>query len=227
MGKGKLKKWNENKTFNHVFEPTLQDIIDGQEFNKGDWHEKVFGNNNPLTLELGCGKGEYTVELARKYPERNFIGVDIKGHRFWRGAKTSNEEGMENVAFLRTRLEFINNFFVQDEVDEIWLTFSDPQPKDDKGSKRITGPAFVDRYKKLLKPGSLINVKTDSTLLYEWTRDQYIEKKYNLLIDSDDVYGKLVNDVDEEMQGILNIKTYYEKRWLEEGKKIKFLRIQI
>ncbi|MDG1261673.1 MAG: tRNA (guanosine(46)-N7)-methyltransferase TrmB [Flavobacteriales bacterium] len=227
MGKGKLKKWNENKTFNHVFEPTLQDIIDGQEFNKGDWHEKVFGNNNPITLELGCGKGEYTVELARKYPERNFIGVDIKGHRFWRGAKTSNEEGMENVAFLRTRLEFINNFFVQDEVDEIWLTFSDPQPKDDKGSKRITGPAFVDRYKKLLKPGSLINVKTDSTLLYEWTRDQYIEKKYNLLIDSDDVYGKLVNDVDEEMQGILNIKTYYEKRWLEEGKKIKFLRIQI
>ena len=227
MGKGKLKKWNENKTFNHVFEPTLQDIIDGQEFNKGEWHEKVFGNNNPIILELGCGKGEYTVELARKYPERNFIGVDIKGHRFWRGAKTSNEEGMENVAFLRTRLEFINNFFGQDEIDEIWLTFSDPQPKDDKGSKRITGPAFVDRYRKILKPGSLINVKTDSTLLYEWTRDQYIEKKYNLLIDSDDVYGKLVNNVDEEMQGILNIKTYYEKRWLEEGKKIKFLRIQI
>lgn len=227
MGKGKLKKWNENKTFNHVFEPTLQDIIDGQEFNKGEWHDKVFGNNNPITLELGCGKGEYTVELARKYPDRNFIGVDIKGHRFWRGAKTSNEEGMENVAFLRTRLEFINNFFVQDEVDEIWLTFSDPQPKDDKGSKRITGPAFVDRYRKILKPGSLINVKTDSTLLYEWTRDQYLEKKYNLLINSDDVYGKLVNEVDEEMQGILNIKTYYEKRWLEEGKKIKFLRIQI
>lgn len=227
MGKGKLNKWNENRTFGHVFEPTMQDIINGQEFNKGIWHKEVFENDNPITLELGCGKGEYTVALARKYPERNFIGIDIKGHRFWRGAKTSNEEGMKNVAFLRTRLEFINNSFAQDEVDELWITFSDPQPKDDKGSKRITGPRFIDRYKKLLKPGSLINVKTDSTLLYEWSRDQYREKGYTVLMNSDDVYGKLVNEVDDEMREILNIKTYYERRWLEEGKKIKFLRIQI
>jgi tRNA (guanine-N7-)-methyltransferase len=110
MGTGKLKKWNENKTFSHVFEPPLENAVDGQDFMKGEWHEKVFGNQNPITLELGCGKGEYTVELARRYPHRNFIGVDIKGHRFNRGAKISEREGLKNVAFLRTRLEFINRF---------------------------------------------------------------------------------------------------------------------
>lgn len=227
MGTGKLKKWNENKTFSHVFEPPLENAVDGQDFMKGEWHEKVFGNQNPITLELGCGKGEYTVELARRYPHRNFIGVDIKGHRFNRGAKISAKEGLKNVAFLRTRLEFINRFFTENEAEEIWLTFSDPQPKDEKGSKRITGPAFIDRYRQFLKPGSRIHVKTDSDLLYHWSLEQYQEQKYEILLASDDVYGKLVHEVDDTLRDILNIRTYYETMWLEMGKKIHFLQIKI
>lgn len=228
MGKGKLKKWLENKTFEHVFEPPLQDAIDGKDFElKGAWNERVFGNDHPITLELGCGAGEYTIALARKYPEQNFIGVDIKGHRFWRGAKLSAGEGMKNVAFLRTRLEFITRYFAPNEISEIWLTFSDPQPKDEKGSKRITGPAFIERYRQILQPGSLINVKTDSDLLYEWSLEQYREKNYNILITSDDVYGKLVNEVDASFSELLHIQTYYESMWLEMGKKIHFLQIRI
>ncbi|MGF1565803.1 MAG: tRNA (guanosine(46)-N7)-methyltransferase TrmB [Flavobacteriales bacterium] len=227
MGKGKLWKWEENRQFTNVFEPPLQDAIDGIDFMKGEWHAKAFGNSNPITLELGCGKGEYTLGLARRYPNRNFVGVDIKGHRFWRGAKESNRDGLNNVAFLRTRLEFITRFFAADEVEEVWLTFSDPQPKDEKGTKRITGPYFVERYKQFLKPGSFVNVKTDSDLLYEWTLEQYREVGYDIVIHSDDVYGKLVHEVDEELRDILHIRTFYESMWLEMGKKIHFIRIRV
>ncbi|MCH2200157.1 MAG: tRNA (guanosine(46)-N7)-methyltransferase TrmB [Flavobacteriales bacterium] len=227
MGKGKLKKWKENEKFDHVFEPPLQDAIDGTPFMKGEWRDKVFQNDRPIHLELGCGKGEYTVGQARKYPEQNFIGVDIKGHRFWRGAKISDQEGMNNVAFLRTRLEFINCFFDENEIDGVWLTFSDPQPKDEKGTKRITGPLFVERYKKFLKPGSFINVKTDSVLLYEWTLEQYQEKGYDILLNSADVYGSFINEIDEELAELLKIRTYYESMWLEQGKKIHFIRIKV
>lgn len=134
---------------------------------------------------------------------------------------------MTNVAFLRTRLEFITRYFAPEEVSEIWLTFSDPQPKDEKGSKRITGPSFIERYRQILKPDSLINVKTDSDLLYEWSLEQYLEKNYNLLIASDDVYGKLVREVDDSFKALLHIQTYYESMWLEMGKKIHFLQIRI
>ena len=137
MGKGKLWKWEENSEMENVFEPDLQEAVKGKNHPyRGKWHAEVFGNDNPITLELGCGKGEYTVGLARKWPNRNFVGVDIKGHRFWRGAKTANQDGLTNVAFLRTRIEFIDQFFGPQEVADIWLTFSDPQPKDDKGTKR-------------------------------------------------------------------------------------------
>ncbi len=227
MGKGKLKKWNENKTFSHVYEPSLQEIIDGKEFMKGEWHKDVFGNDRPITLELGCGKGEYSVALARKYPERNFIGVDIKGHRFWRGAKTSHEEGLPNVAFLRTRIEFIAQFFQPNEVDEIWLTFSDPQPKDDKGTKRLTSPKFIDRYKKFVKPGGLIHVKTDSPLLYEYTREALAKEKYEVLIDSNDVHGKLVHEVDADLAEILSIRTHYEQIWSAKGRSINYIRFKV
>lgn len=227
MGKGKLKKWTENKRFSHVFEPPLQDAVDGKEFMKGEWNAQVFGNPNPITLELGCGKGEYTIGQARRFPERNFIGIDIKGHRFWKGAKISENEGIKNVAFLRTRLEFIDRYFAPGEVSEIWLTFSDPQPKDEKGSKRITGPKFVERYKQILKPGSTINVKTDSDLLYEWTLEAYREQKYDIELFSDDVYGKLVHEVEPDFREILEIKTYYEQMWLEMGKRIHFIRIRV
>ena len=134
----------------------------------------LFNNNNPITLELGCGKGEYTVGLARKYPDRNFVGVDIKGHRFWRGAKTAKEESLPNVAFLRTRIEFIDKYFEAEEVSEIWLTFSDPQPKDEKGTKRITSSVYIERYKKILKPGGLLRFKTDNTDLFEYTLEEVL-----------------------------------------------------
>jgi|TARA_B110000116_G_scaffold100183_1_gene87090 tRNA (guanine-N7-)-methyltransferase len=228
MGKDKLRKWAENATFNHVFEPDLKEAVRGVDADvKGEWAKEVFLNDNPITLELGCGKGEYTVGLAKQYPNRNFIGVDIKGHRFWRGAKTAKEESIPNVAFLRTKIEFIDRYFDKDEVSEIWLTFSDPQPKDEKGTKRITSPVYIERYKKLLKPGSIINVKTDSVLLYDLSKEGYLEKGYNILQDSQDVYGELVNEVDEDLKAALEIVTYYEDRWLSEGKKIHFLQLKV
>lgn len=227
MGKDKLRKWKENKSFDHVFEPDLQSAVKGEDQSmKGKWAE-IFKNDNPITLELGCGKGEYTLGLARKYPNRNFVGVDIKGHRFWRGAKTAQKESLTNVAFLRTRLEFIERYFEKDEVSELWITFSDPQPKDEKGTKRITSPIYIERYKNILKPGSLIHVKTDSVLLYELSKDGYLEKGYNILLDSQDVYGELVNRVEEDLVDALNIETYYERRWLSEGKKIHFLQLKL
>ena len=228
MGKDKLRKWAENATFNHVFEPDLKEAVRGVDADvKGEWAKEVFLNDNPITLELGCGKGEYTVGLAKQYPNRNFIGVDIKGHRFWRGAKTAKEESIPNVAFLRTKIEFIDRYFDKDEVSEIWLTFSDPKPKDEKGTKRITSPVYIERYKKLVKPGSIINVKTDSVLLYDLSKEGYLEKGYNILQDSQDVYGELVNEVDEDLKAALEIVTYYEDRWLSEGKKIHFLQLKV
>jgi tRNA (guanine-N7-)-methyltransferase len=228
MGKDKLRKWKENADFNHVFEPDLQEAVKGLDGEmKGKWASEVFKNDNPITLELGCGKGEYTVGLARMNPDRNFVGVDIKGHRFWRGAKTAKEESLPNVAFLRTRLEFIERYFEKDEVSEVWLTFSDPQPKDEKGSKRITSPMYIERYKKILKPGSIINVKTDSVLLYDLSKEGYQEKGYEILLDSQDVYGELVERVEEDLKNALEIKTFYEKRWLSEGKKIHFLQLKV
>ena len=227
MGKDKLKKWKENQTFDYVFEPDLQSAVKGEDQSmKGKWAE-IFKNDNPITLELGCGKGEYTIGLARKYPNKNFVGVDIKGHRFWRGAKTAHEESLPNVAFLRTRLEFIERYFEKDEVSELWITFSDPQPKDKKGTKRITSPIYIESYKNILKPGSLINVKSDSVLLYELSKEGYLEKGYNILLDSQDVYGDLVNRVEEDLSDALKIKTYYERRWLSEGKKIHFLQLKV
>jgi tRNA (guanine-N7-)-methyltransferase len=211
-----------------VFEPCLQDAVKGLDGNlKGCWASEIFKNDNPITLELGCGKGEYTIGLARKYPNRNFIGVDIKGHRFWRGAKTAKEESLPNVAFLRTRLEFITKYFDTDEVSEIWLTFSDPQPKDEKGTKRITSSVYIELYKKILKPGSFINVKTDSVLLYDLSKESYLEKGYTIYLDSQDVYGDLVNRVSKDLREALEIITYYEKRWLSEGKKIHFIQLEV
>ena len=227
MGKDKLRKWKENETFDHVFEPNLQDAVKGIDGEmKGKWSE-IFKNDNPITLELGCGKGEYTLGLARKYPNRNFVGVDIKGHRFWRGAKTAQEESIPNVSFLRTRIEFIEKYFDKDEVSELWITFSDPQPKDEKGTKRITSPFYIEMYKNILKPSSIINIKSDSVLLYDLSKEGYLEKGYDIQIDSQDVYGELVDRVEEDLRDALEIKTYYEKRWLSEGKKIHFIQLKI
>ena len=227
MGKDKLRKWKENTTFSHVFEPDIKSIVDGSGVHKGQWAQAVFGNDHPITLEVGCGKGEYTVGLARRHPERNFIGVDIKGHRFWRGAKTSKEEGLHNVAFLRTKIEFVQNFFAEGEVSEIWLTFSDPQPKDEKGTKRITSEVFLKRYRECMVPGGLIHVKSDSPLVYALSKESYEEANYQINYDSADVYGELIHRVPDDLKELLNVKTFYEQMWLEEGRKIHYLQIQI
>lgn len=227
MGKDKLRRWEENKTFDHVHEPDLQEIVEGGTYMKGAWNKEVFGREAPLVVELGCGKGEYTVNLAKMYPEKNFLGVDVKGHRFWKGAKESKRDGMENVAFLRTRIEFIQQFFEEGEVSEIWLTFSDPQPKDEKGTKRITSPIFVEkRYKKMLVPGGVIHIKSDSDLIYQEATEYVDRLAYECLVSTGDLYTSDIYDLPEPDQKMLRIRTFYEQRWLKEQKTIKYIRFR-
>ena len=178
-------------------------------------------------MELGCGKGEYTVGLAQRYPNNNYLGVDVKGHRFWRGAKTSQEKSLDNVAFLRTRIEFIDHYFDKDEVDEIWLTFSDPQPKDEKGTKRITSPIFVEKYQQFLKPGGIIHVKTDNKFLYSWTLEEYQKAGYDILEHTDDLYGPFIEKQAPEIADILRIQTHYEKIFIDYTKTINYLKIRV
>ena len=227
MGKGKHEKWAFNKTLSNVYEPDIKGIVGGGSVNKGMWAERAFGNEHPITLELGCGKGEYTVALARLHPERNFIGVDIKGHRFWRGAKTAHEEGLKNVAFLRTRIEFVQNFFSAGEISEIWLTFSDPQPKDQKGTKRITSAVFLKRYRDFMQPHGLVHVKSDSPWIYACAQEDWPEAGFAIEESSDDVYGDLVHRVPADFAEVLHIKTFYEQMWLEQGRKIHYLRTHV
>ena len=158
MAKNKLFRFAEMKKMDHVFEPAMDDIKNDKTGYNGNWRKEVFKNENPIVLELGCGKGEYAVGLAKKYPNKNFIGVDIKGARMYVGAKQCEDEGIENVAFLRTKVDFIDKLFAEDEVDEIWLTFSDPQPN--KPNKRLTSKIFVDRYRKILKEGGKVQGST-------------------------------------------------------------------
>jgi tRNA (guanine-N7-)-methyltransferase len=227
MGKNKLARFAEMKGFSCVFEPAKREVLN-QEFDlRGKWREAYFGNDRPITLELGCGKGEYTLALAGQKPDENFIGIDVKGARLWRGAKTVQEEGMENVAFVRTKIEFINSLFAKDEVDEIWLTFSDPQPKDKKGTKRLTGTPFLKRYAGLLKPGGLIHVKTDSRLLYDSTLETLQAGGHRLHKQTDDLYGSGMSNFSPQEREILRVKTFYERKWLEEGKNIHYLRFSL
>ena len=165
--KDKLRKFRENETFGCLYQPTTEEVL-GKDYSlKGKWHQEVFGNNNPITLELGCGKGEYTIALAKMFPERNFIGIDIKGARLWKGAKQAVEENMPNVAFVRTRIEFIESLFAKDEIEQIWITFADPQLRRER--RRLTGPMFLNRYRNFLLPCGIINLKTDSRFLHEYT----------------------------------------------------------
>jgi len=189
---------------------------------KGKWHSHFFKNDHPVILELGCGKGEYTVGLAKRFPDKNFIGVDIKGHRMWDGAKTAFEEQIVNAGFLRTRIDFISSFFAPDEVEEIWLTFSDPQPL--KPQKRLSSPQFLARYKKFLKPGGIIHLKTDSAILYESTLEMVKENKHRILFSSDDLYGKAISEIDPATREILSIRTHYETIFMNKGKTIKYLK---
>jgi tRNA (guanine-N7-)-methyltransferase len=229
MGKDKLKKWAENKTFPHVYEPELLPIIkEGKTFMKGEWHGAAFKNQNPLVLELGCGKGEYTVGLARLHPNINFLGVDVKGHRFHKGAKDALSEGLPNVCFLRTRVEFIESFFAKDEVDEIWLTFSDPQPQDKVGVRRITSKYYAEKYRSFLKVGGCIHIKHDNPEVYEMALSEFgNDPRYAIELHSFDIYGDFMQTQDAYWQQVLNFRTYYEQMWLDEGRKTKYVRIRL
>lgn len=220
MGKGKLAKFAEMAENPLVVEcPFYQLQQDGFPL-KGKWHEEFFKNNNPIVLELGCGRGEYTIGLARRFPDKNFIGIDIKGARMWHGAKTAQEEGMKNVAFLRTNIECIVGFFAKDEVAELWLTFSDPQMK--KATKRLTSTYFMERYRHFLIDGGIIHVKTDSNFLATYTK--YMVEKNGLPMEqcTFDLYAE--KDVDSSLT---DIRTYYENMWLERGIPIKYLQFHL
>ena len=223
MGKGKLAKFAELDTFKNVMQCPFSAMTDEEYPLRGRWHEDYFHNQNPITLELGCGKGEYTVALARLFPDRNFIGVDIKGARLWTGARDALAEGLTNVAFLRTQIEIIDRFFAPDEVAEIWLTFSDPQMKNAR--KRLTGTLFLERYRRFLIDGGLIHVKTDSQFLFTYTTELLKHNHLTADFQTADLYHS--EGIDEATRQILGIHTYYENMWLERNLPIRYLRFRL
>lgn len=219
MGKNKLERFAENLTFDNLFQVGFEQLKDKDFFLKGKWREEYFKNDNPIVLELGCGKGEYTVGLGEKYANKNFIGIDIKGARLWRGCKTAFENKMRNVAFLRCQIQMLEKLFEKDEVDEIWITFCDPQLKNE--NRRLTCPRFLERYAKVIKPKGILHLKTDSTELYEYTSEMLKQEKHNIIFESNDLYGTNFEDDVKEIQ------TFYEKMYLKEGKKIKYIKFQL
>ena len=240
MGKNKLARWTELGSFPNVIQPSIDDVVepvsneemaDGRFLSgnvrmkdhpvKGRWKSELFKNNNPVVLELGCGRGEYTIGLATKFTNKNYIGIDIKGARMWRGAKTSNELKLKNAAFLRTRIEFINSFFAADEVDEIWITFPDPHPGAVNANKRLTSPWYLNLYRELLKDKGIIHLKTDNTDLYNYTRKVVETNSFEVLVAAKDLYSENLND------DILSIRTHYEKIFLDTGLKIKYLKFRL
>lgn len=220
------------ETFKNVFQYPYGVISEVPFEMRGHWSEQYFHNDNPIVLELGCGKGEYTVGLARVYPNINFIGVDIKGARIYTGAKQALEEGLENVAFLRTSIEIIDRFFSEDEVQEIWLTFSDPQMKN--VHKRLTSTFFMNRYRRFLIDGGIVHLKTDSNFLFTYTTYMVNVNKLPVLFRTEDLYGNELsegrvaeNQMDEKTREILGIHTYYENQWIERGLNIKYMKFQL
>lgn len=223
MSKGKLQKFAEMETFKNVFQYPYS-VIENVPFEmKGHWREEYFHNQNPIVLELGCGKGEYTVELARMFPDMNFIGVDIKGARMHTGAKLALELGLENAAFLRTNIEIIDRFFEPGEVEQIWLTFSDPQMKNPR--KRLTSTYFMERYRHFLRDGGLVHLKTDSNFLFTYTKYMVERNQLPVLMMTDDLYHD--ESLDEDTRRILSIHTYYENQWIERGLNIKYLKFRL
>lgn len=223
MGKGKLQKFAEMETFSNVFQYPFS-VIENVPFEmKGHWREQYFHNDYPIVLELGCGKGEYTVELARLYPQVNFIGVDIKGARMHKGAKEALTAGLSNVAFLRTNIEIIDRFFAKDEVQEIWLTFSDPQMKNPR--KRLTSTYFMNRYRHFLVDGGLIHLKTDSNFLFTYTTYMVEANRLPLLFRTEDLYH--TDGIDEETRKILSIQTFYEAQWIARGLNIRYMKFHL
>lgn len=226
MAKGKLQKFAEMETFKNVFQYPYSVVRDVPFGMRGRWHEDYFHNDNPIVLELGCGKGEYTVGLGRMFPEKNFIGVDIKGARMYTGAKDALENDMPNVAFLRTNIECIDRFFVEDEVSEIWLTFSDPQMKN--VHKRLTSTFFLERYRRFLIDGGLVHLKTDSNFLFTYTTIMADHNSLPVVYRTEDLYGESAQkDMDLQTREILSIHTYYENMWIERGLNIRYMKFRL
>ena len=231
MGHGKLLKFAQNETFSCLLQPSAEELLADGYFNlrdhsiKGDWKNFFKDALHPdsLVLELGCGKGEYTVDLASRNPESCYVGVDIKGARLWKGAKYATENKMSNVGFLRTRIEFINAFFGKDEVDQIWLTFSDPQLKSE--NSRLTSPLFLERYRKFLKPGGIVHLKTDSRFLHEYTKAVCAVNGFEVIACTPDLYGD--ESVENLAPEVREVKTFYEKMSLKQGFKITYMAFRI
>ncbi len=220
--KNKLKRFRENESFENVVQPE-REILEKDSFPlKGNWNKDFFKNDNPIVLELGCGKGEYSVGLSEFYPDKNFIGIDIKGARFWRGAKTALEEGLKNVAFLRTQIELIESVFAENEVDEIWITFPDPQIKYKRTKHRLTNADFLEKYKKILKPGGAVNLKTDSEFMHGYTLGLLHGAGHEIIYAHHDIYKNEYSPKEAR-----EIQTFYEKQYLEQGKPITYIRFTI
>lgn len=220
--KNKLKRFKENETFTNVFQPTREEVIGDQFPLKGKWSSNFFKNDNPIVLELGCGKGEYAVGLAERFSEKNFIGIDIKGARFWRGAKTAVETGMNNVAFVRTQIELIHHIFTENEVSEIWITFPDPQIKYKRTKHRMTNADFLERYKKILKPNGLMHLKTDSEFMHGYTLGLLHGLGHEVIYANHNIYKN--EGAPTEVTGI---QTFYESQYLEVNKPITYIKFRI
>lgn len=224
MGKNKLARFAENKLLSNVIQPTRNEALDNF-YLKGKWREKIFKNDNPIVLELGCGKGEYSVGLANAFPEKNFIGVDIKGARFWFGAKEAIEKNLTNAAFLRSQIELIDYFFDENEVDEIWITFPDPQIKYRRTKHRLTHPDFLARYKKVLKKDGIIHLKTDSEFLHGYTLGYLQGFGHEIISAHHDIYG--APEYEPETPLLREIKTYYEELFSAKGKTITYIKFRL
>lgn len=220
--KNKLKRFKENESFQNVIEPTREEVVSGDFKWKGNWNNDFFKNEKPIVLELGCGKGEYSVGLAERYPDKNFIGIDIKGARFWRGAKTAVENGMHNVGFLRTQIELVEFCFAENEVDEIWITFPDPQIKYKRTKHRMTNTEFLQRYKKVLKKDGLVHLKTDSEFMHGYTLGLLHGEGHKVIYANHNVYK---NEGAPEV--VTAIQTFYEKQYLEINKAITYIQFRI
>lgn len=220
--KNKLKRFRENEEFANVIQPSREELTDNSFELKGNWSKDFFKNENPIVLELGCGKGEYTVALARQNPNKNFIGIDIKGARFWRGAKTALEEGLDNVAFIRTQIELIEYIFAKREVSEIWITFPDPQIKYKRTKHRLTNADFLNRYKEILKVDGLMHLKTDSEFMHGYTLGLLHGQGQEVLYAHHDIYKN-----EYSPKEVTGIQTFYEKQYLEKGKPITYIQFKI
>ncbi len=235
MAKNKLSKFKENETFKCLIQPSTDEVLRKDYHLKGHWGQEFFGNDNPIILELGCGKGEYTVDLAERNPSFNYLGIDIKGARLWKGAKYATENGLKNVAFIRTRIEFIESLFAPGEVSEIWITFADPQIGREK--KRLTNPLFMTRYRNFLKKGGIIHLKTDSRYLHEYSKAMAEQNNLEILACATDIYGEdhdeLYNSSLGSVSGrdaidaLFEVQTFYESQYLVQGIKITYLAFTI